>query len=142
MITDKEIEAEGLKAGYTGKITPYIRKQLEKKISEQKEQTETKLSNHKTPIKKSSKKRIIGIIKTIGAGTKKTGKYLSDCSGRYIESETVKKPVKKPKKPIKKPVKKPKKPRKTVKKTPSKSKKRVSVKKVARDFEKELMDIM
>ena len=102
MVSKSEIEEQRVKAKYSGKITPYIKKQLEKRA------VEAKTSQKETikPDKKKSGKRI---LKTIKRDTKYVGRGLATVSERYRESQIVSEVKKKPtkKKPIKrKPAKK------------------------------------
>ena len=96
MVSKSEIEEQRVKAKYSGKITPYIKKQLEKRA------VEAKTSQKETikPDKKKSGKRI---LKTIKRDTKYVGRGLATVSERYRESQIVSEVKKKPtkKKPIK-----------------------------------------
>lgn len=147
-MTESEIIKHGLKMGYSGKITPYIKGRI---LADMKNRGETKemFDEIKTdPIKKSPKQQTVG--SKIKRGIKRTSAYLSYCGGRYREyqepeSDTpikTKTPKKARKNPVKKTVKKPvKKSASGVTKKSGKIKKRTAAgaRKTQANIEKEIM---
>lgn len=151
MVTEKDIEKQGLKMGYKGKITPYIRKRIIDAIKANKDNQIDKVDDKIDDIKKSvsssksvnkSKKKHGNTVKRIKSGISKTRNYLIGCGERYDKYGTDEYVL-----PVKKAKKKPVKGKRTkqIKKTKKKSVKQMSSKQASKkqhDIQKELMGWM
>lgn len=148
---ESEIVKHGLKMGYSGKITPYIKGRILTDMKSKDETKEISVEIKTEHIKKSPKQQTVG--SKIKRGIKRTSVYLLDCSERYreyqepesntsVKTKSVKKAHKKPvKKAVKKSIKKSvsgvsKKSRKMKKQTAA------SARKTQQDTEQEIMEWM